>query len=83
MKITITVRDGDQGMVHIDSNPPYAKLLRMHKDHAREDTKAVEYAIVAVGSMVKLSKEITQEKVKAQFDAGLIPAVQSTRQMFS
>ena len=82
MKITITVKDGDQGFVHIDSNPPYEKLLRMRKDHAREDTKAVEYAIVAVGSMVKLSKEITQEKVKAQFDAGLIPAVQSTRQMF-
>ena len=86
-RITITIKDSDQGQVDITSVPDFKVLLRMKRDaEAGKDggayTMAHSYAIVAIGSVIKLAKEITQEKVKAQFDAGLIPAVQSTRQMF-
>ena len=83
IKITIEDSDPDGEGVKINSKPDFKTLLRMKKDAGREYTTAVQYAIVAVASMIKLSKTITKDKVKAKFDAGLIPAVPSTRNMFS
>ena len=85
MKLTVTIEDTDPAGegVKINSTPDFKTLLRMKKDAGREYTTAVQYAIVAVASMIKLSKQITKDKVKAKFDAGLIPAVPSTRNMFS
>ena len=85
MKLTITIEDSDpdgEG-VEINSKPHIKTLLRMKKDAGREYTTAVQYAIVAIGAMISLSKNITKDKVKAKFDAGLIPAVPSTRNMFN
>jgi hypothetical protein len=85
VKITITVSDTDpegEG-VRIDSDPDFRVLVRIAHDKGRELTPAVAYAMRAISIMIADAKKQTEEKVKAKFDAGLIPAIPSTRNMFS
>ena len=85
MKIVITVQDTDpegEG-VRIDSSPDFKTLLRIAHDKGRELTPAVAYAMSGIAKMLSDAKKQTEEKVKAKFDAGLIPAIPSTRRMFN
>ena len=85
MKITVTIQDTDpegEG-VKVDSSPDFKTMLRIAHDKGRELTPAVAYAMRAISVMIADAKKQTADKVKAKFDAGLIPAIPSTRRMFN
>jgi hypothetical protein len=85
VKIVVTIQDTDpegEG-VRIDSKPDFRVLVKIARDKGRELTPAVAYAMAGISKMLADAKKQTQEKVKAQFDAGLIPAIPSTRRMLN
>lgn len=82
-KVTIVIEDREDGFVNIDSTPHFRTLVEIAKDKGRELTPAVSYAMQGIATMIKASQIQKQEEVKADFDAGLIPALPSKRPMFS
>lgn len=81
MKIKFTIQDEEDGRVRVDSEPHMSVLAKMAR--AKDLTPAAAYALGALAKIIKDSQNQTMERVKGKFDAGLIPAFQSKRNMFS
>lgn len=81
MKIKIVIKDTDNGMVQVITDPDIKVLAQMARD--RNITPATAYAIGALAKIKRDSEMQLQESVKEKWESGDIPMFDSNRRMFT